>query len=379
MDFTCEKKELQNGIAAVEKIVTTRSTLPIIGNILFEVSKSGIKLSANNLEMGIELKVPAKVIKEGAALLPAKTLTGIVAKLPNATISFIMGEEGRIRISYGESHFNIHSLPPDEFPVLPKVKGQTEFSIGPEIFASMIRQTIFSVSESEDKYVLTGGLLEYGKGATGDSSTIRLIATDGYRLAKRAEKIKLEGIKPGKVIVPAKTLQELLRILDMKKDEDELKITIAHDQIAFRLGDAYLVSRLIQGAFPDYKQVIPKKSTTKIILEKKSFQEAAERSAIIAQGSANIVRLEIKGKKLQLTANTPDVGAIQELVEADVKGGSKAQVAFNIRLITDMLKVVSSDKVILELTEALGPGQIRQDGESDYLYIVMPIRTQEVG
>ena len=165
----------------------------------------------------------------------------------------------------------------------------------------------------------------------------------------------------------------------MKKDEDELKITIAHDQIAFRLGDAYLVSRLIQGAFPDYKQVIPKKSTTKIILEKKSFQEAAERSAIIAQGSANIVRLEIKGKKLQLTANTPDVGAIQELVEADVKGGSKAQVAFNIRLITDMLKVVSSDKVILELTEALGPGQIRQDGESDYLYIVMPIRTQEVG
>ena len=163
MDFTCEKKELQNGIAAVEKIVTTRSTLPIIGNILFEVSKSGIKLSANNLEMGIELKVPAKVIKEGAALLPAKTLTGIVAKLPNATISFIMGEEGRIRISYGESHFNIHSLPPDEFPVLPKVKGQTEFSIGPEIFASMIRQTIFSVSESEDKYVLTGGLLEYGK------------------------------------------------------------------------------------------------------------------------------------------------------------------------------------------------------------------------
>jgi DNA polymerase-3 subunit beta len=377
MEFNCERKDLQNGVSLVERIVATRSTLPIIGNILFEAGKNGIKLSANNLEVGIALGVKAQVVKEGAVLLPAKTLGGIVSKLPETKIGFKLSENGLVRIAYDQSHFNLHSLPPDEFPALPKVKEGKSFIVDPEVFGSMIEQTIFSVSASEEKYVLTGVLMEFGKsGAAGDSSNLRMIATDGYRLAKRGEKI--EGIGSGEVnvIVPARSLFELIRVIG-GKGGGTMKVTVAAEQIGFEYGDVYLVSRVIQGQFPDYKQVIPKKSTIKATLGTKEFLEAAERAAVVASGSANITRFEIKGGKVILSASTPDVGNIDEVLKAEIKGGEKALVSFNIRLINDVLKAINTDKVVLELNEGLSPGVIKPEGGEDYLYIVMPIRTQE--
>ena len=378
MEFTCEKKDLQAGVSAVEKIVTTRSTLPIIGYILFNATKSGVKISANNLEMGIELGIAAKVSKEGSILVPAKTLSGIVSKLPDTSVTFKLTEKGTIKISFGKSNFNVHTLPPDEFPVLPKVKEGKSLEVEAELFASMIRQTIFSVSLSEDKYVLTGVLLDFGKSAqAGDTSNFRLISTDGYRLAKRGEKIKLKDEIKGKVVVPAKALQEILRIIELGKSEGEIKINFSADQISFKYQDVFLVSRIIQGQFPDYKQVLPKKSTTKITTKAKTFLESAERAAVIAAGSANIVRFETKNGGLHLFANTPDVGTVDEVLEAEIKGEVKAQIAFNVRLITDVLKVVETDNVNVELSESLGPGVIKEDGQDSYVYIVMPIRTQE--
>ena len=378
MEFDCEKKDIQSSVAVVEKIVATRSTLPIIGNILFQASKSGLKIAANNLEMGIELGIKAKVSKEGSILVPARTMGGIVNKLPSTKVSFKLTEKGTMKITYNQSNFNIHTLPPDEFPVLPKIKNGKTFSINSKLFASIIRQTIFSVSLSEDKYVLTGVLLETGKSElAGDTSNIRMIATDGYRMAKRGEKIKSSGDTSIKVIIPAKALQEVLRILDINGEGEEIKITVSPDQIAFKYNDVYLVSRIIQGQFPDYKQVIPKKTVTKISIRTKTLLEAAERAAVIAAGSANIVRFEIKESALHLAASTPDVGTIDEKVEAEIKGGKGGQIAFNIRLIVDILKVVETEKVVIELSEALGPGVIKQEDKGEYLYIVMPIRTQE--
>lgn len=379
MEFICEKKDLQVSVSAVEKIVTTRSTLPIIGYILFEAKKSGLKISANNLEMGITLGIKAKVEKEGSILVPAKTLSGIVAKLPDTKVTFKLTEKGTLKITFGQSNFNVHTLPPDEFPALPKVKEGKTFNIEPSLFAGMVKQTIFSVSNNEDKYVLTGVLLDFGKSAqTGDNSNFRMISTDGYRLAKRGEKVKIKEEVKGKVIVPAKALQEIHRIIDISKDdEEELRINFSSDQISFKYKDVFLVSRIIQGQFPDYKQVIPKRTAIKINLDRKNFLESAERAAVIASGSANIVRFEIKNGKLRLFASTPDVGTVDEVIEAQVKGDSGAQMAFNIRLITDVLKVIDTSTVNIEMSDKLGPGIIKQDGAIDYIYIVMPIRTQE--
>lgn len=379
MEFTCEKKELQGGVSAVERIVATRSTLPVIGNILFEAGKIGLKLSATNLEMGIELGVKAKVAREGAVLLPAKTLSGIVSKLPETSVGFKLGENGAVRISYDQSHFNLLSLPPDEFPSLPKVKEGKTFSVDPEAFVSMVKQTIFAVSASEEKHILTGVLLEAGKSSQpGDNTNLRMVATDGYRMAKRGEKIDLKEDAGVSAIVPARALLELSRILE-GKDKEELRVTVAADQIGFRFGDAYLVSRLIQGQFPDYKQVIPKRSATRAVLDTKEFLRATERAGVIASGSANVTSFEVKEGKMYLSANTPDVGSVTEVLSAEIKGVEKARVAFNIRLITDVLNVITTERVAMELGEGLSPGVIKPEGEGDYLYIAMPIRTQEAG
>lgn len=377
MEFTCEKKELQGGVSTVEKIVATRSALPIIANILIEAGKNGVKLSANNLEMGIELHIKADVTKEGSLLLPAKTLSGIVSKLPDAKIGFKLNENHTVRIAYEKSGFNLHSLPADEFPALPKVKDGKSITIESKIFVAMIRQVIFSVSTSEDKYSLTGVLLETGKSQiAGDTTNIRLVATDGYRLAKKGAKVPA-GIENGiNVIVPAKALMEIAKILDNSKT-DSLKITVSAEQIIFNYGGGFLVSRVIQGQFPDYKQVIPKKGTTKVTLLTDDFFAATERAAVIASGSANVSCFELKAGKMHISANTPDVGSIDEVLEAEVSGGDKAKVSFNIRLVTDVLSVVDSDRVVVELGEGLSPGVIRPVDDEDYLYLIMPIRTQE--
>ncbi|MFA6170073.1 MAG: DNA polymerase III subunit beta [Candidatus Margulisiibacteriota bacterium] len=376
MEFTCEKKDLQSGVSTVEKIVATRSTLPIIGNILFELSKNGLKLSANNLEMGIELNVKANVAKEGSFLLPAKTLSGIVSKLPDTSVNFKVAENKTVKISYENSHFNLHSLPADEFPALPKIKEGKTITVDARSFASMIKHTIFSVSNSEDKYVLTGILIEFGKsGISGDTSNMRLVATDGYRLAKRGEKVAgaAEGIS---IIVPARAMSELLKILD-SKNCDNVKITVSNDQVSFNCGEVYLVSRVIQGKFPDYKQVVPKKSTTLVKVSRKELLSAAERAAVIASGSANVTMFEVKNGELHLSAHTPDVGSFDEGLAAEINGTEKVRVSFNVRLISDVLEALTAESVIVEFSEGLSPGVIKPADQTDYLYIVMPIRTQE--
>jgi DNA polymerase-3 subunit beta len=378
MEFSCEKKALQESVSIVDKIITTRSTLPIIGNILFEAGKNGLKLSANNLALGIELEIRAKVSREGAALLPAKTLGALVSKLPETEISFRLTENGVVRISYDQSQFNLHSFPPDEFPSLSKVKEGKEFSINPATFTSMVKQTIFAVSTSEEKHILTGVLLEFGKsGLPADNTNLRMVATDGYRLAKRGEKVDIKTDNMVSVIVPARALLEIVKIMESKSSAD-LKITLSADQISFRCADVYLISRLIQGQFPDYKQVLPRRSTTRVLLNTKEFLRAAERAAVVASGSANITSFETKGEKVYLSAHTPDVGNVTEVLAAEIKGGEKIRASFNIRLITDVLNVIASEKTLVELGDGLNPGVIKPEGGGDYLYIIMPVRTQEV-
>ncbi len=375
MEFIIGKSELVYGVGLVERVVSTRSTLPIIGNVLFEATKSGLKLSANNLEMGIEVQLKAKVTKEGSILIPAKTLSGIVQKLPDEDVSFKLKDKGLININYKKSNFNIHGLPPDEFPQLPKVKETKSFTIDPETLIKMIEQTAFSASSSEDKYVLNGILFETGKSGS-DSSNLRMIATDGYRLSKASQKV--EGISDAvSVIVPSKTMTEILKIL-AGGSESKAVIAVGADQMSFKYKDTYLVSRLISGQFPDYRQVIPKSSETKITVDLKGFLSATERAAVIASQSANIVKIEVKAGQLHIMATAPDVGSVDEVLEVETKGKEKGLVAFNVRLLADALKVMDTDKVVIELGEALSPGLIRPSDGTEFVYIVMPIRTQEV-
>jgi len=377
MDFKCDKNSLYQGVQSVERIVSTRSTLPIIGNILMEASKSRLKISANNLEIGMEVFVKAEVEEEGAILVPSKIFSGMVSKLPDTEITVKTLEKGSVKISYKQSNFNINGLSPDEFPTLPKVREGKSFKIDAKSLADIIEQTVFSVSMSEEKYVLSGVLMETGKSQTaGDTSNLRMISTDGYRLSKRGFKLPVATAFESSVIVPAKALTEVDHVI---RDEPggEAEITIGGEHIAISYKDTHIVARLVQGQFPDYKQVIPKANEIKVSMNCKAFLSAVERAAIIAASSANILKVEVKGSKLYVIASAPDVGSVNEVIEAEIKGGDKAQIAFNARLIIDALKVINEEKIVLELTGPLSPGVIRPVGGTDYTYIIMPIRVAE--
>jgi len=377
MEFKCDKESLLQGVQGVERIVSTRSTLPIIGNILLEAGKSKLKISANNLEIGMEVFVRAKVDEDGAVLVPAKVFSGIVSKLPDTEITIKTVEKGIVKISYKQSNFNINGLSPDEFPSMPKIKDGKSFSINAEMFSEMIEQTVFSVSMSEDKYVLSGVLMEYGKSHTsGDASNLRMVSTDGYRLSKRSSKTAAAINFESSVIVPAKALAEVGRVIQADPS-GEVEITQGTDHVAFKYKDTLIVSRLIQGQFPDYKQVIPKGSEIKITMNNKTFLSAIERAAVIAASSANIIKLEVQGGKIHVIANAPDVGNVNEIIEAEIKGGERALVAFNVRLIIDALKVMKEEKIVLELSGPLSPGLMRPVGGEEYVYIIMPIRVAE--
>lgn len=375
MELSCSKENLLSGVQAVERIVSTKTTLPIIGNVLFETVKEGIKLSANNLEMGLEVFINADIKKEGSILVPARTLGGIVSKLPSTDIHLNTTEKGIVKISYKQSNFNINGLSPDEFPVLPKIKESKPVKIAPKTFIDMAKQTVFAVSTSEDKYILNGVLLEMGKSQVDkDESNIRMVATDGFRLARRGEKIP-GVVQNASVIVPAKALAEVIRMIQ-GQDED-LVMNISTEQISFKYKDSYLVSRLIQGQFPDYKQVIPKSTEITMIAGTAALEEACERAAVIASGSLNIVKLKIQDGKLHIIASTPDVGNIDEVLDVEIKGSSESMIAFNVRLILDVLKNIGSEKTAIEFTGPLNPGLIKPFGGDDYLYIIMPMKTMD--
>ena len=374
MELMCSKEDLVSAVQSVERIVATRSTLPIIGNVLFETTKQGLRLSANNLEMGLEVSIDAKVKGEGSILIPAKTLGGIVSKLPSGDINLKTSEKGVVRISYKKSNININGLPSEEFPVLPKIKEAKTISIKTSIFTEMVKQTVFAVSTSEDKYVLNGVLLETGK-LDKEESNIRMVATDGYRLARRGEKVS-GNIPQASVIVPAKALIEVNRLIQ-GAGEEEIKINISNEQISFNYKETYLVSRLIQGQFPDYRQVMPKSAEIRVVSDTKARLDSAERTAVIASGNSNIVKIMTKDSQLHILANTPDIGSADEVVEAEIKGEIKTPIAFNVRLISDVLKVIDSEKITFEFSGPLAPGLIKPFEGSDYIYIIMPIRTAD--
>lgn len=375
MNFSCSREDLYRAIQIVEKAVSFKSTLPIIGNILLETAKEGLKLYSNDLEIGIEGTIPAKISGPGVILIPAKTLSAIVSKLPEEEVFFNVNERARLEIICGSSRFNLNTLSSDEFPALPVVKKEKSFQIPSSLVKEMVEEVVLAASTDESKHILNGVLLE------AEGKDLTLVATDGYRLAKYTSKLKNPAIGKINIIVPAKAFNQLVFVINQTQKtaeeatESSVEVGVCADQISFKYDNVYFVSRLIQGQFPNYKQVIPKDFKVELIGSRKILQEAFERAAVIAASSANIVKLKVAEDKLYLAATTPDLGSSTEWVAVKIKGPGTVQVAFNVKLILEILKTLSSEEVIFSLTGALSPGLIKPLEEKDYLYIIMPIRT----
>jgi len=369
------QENLNKGLSLVSRVVSSKAQLPVLNNVLLAADKGRLKLSATNLETGINYWLGAKIEKEGAISVPAKTLTEFISLLPPEKVQLEV-KDSTLNIISGSYSANLVGLPASEFPVVPTLKEEKIFSFSSEELLKGISQTIFAASQDEGRPVLTGVLFQL------KSEELILVATDGYRLSfKRMKASKsLKEVKEFQkgLIIPARVLAEVGKIISgsQQKEEIGLAITSSSNQIIFATPEAEIVSRLIEGSFPEFEKIIPEKWTTKVILEKEGVLRAVRTASIFARESANIVKFAIRNSQFVISANAPQVG--DNLIELETKQeGEENSIAFNSRFLLDFLNTTDASEISFEMTTSLNPGVFRPVGDSSYFHIIMPVRVQE--
>ena len=380
MKISCFQGDLMSGIQTVGNAVAGRATLPILTNILIEAKREKIELSATDLEIGIKCSVSAQVKKEGAITIPAKRLSDIVRELPEGPVEMVT-EDSQMKISSSGIFFKVLGLPAEEFPTLPKVESENRFSVDSQLLRGMVQKTIFANSRDETRYILNGSYLEMEK------DRIIMTATDGHRLATISHRVERGPEKKIGAIIPTKALNELNRLLEEPK---KVEATIGENQISFSLdlpaeapassvdrsvqaGEVILSSKLIEGQFPDYKQLIPKKSAKRLSVNREKLLKGVRRAALLADVRTGAVELLAYSNKLIIRSQTPQVGEAREEIDIDYSG-EEIRTAYSARYILDVLRNISSEEVSLESDEPLSPGVIRPVSGEDYLCVLMPMR-----
>lgn len=366
MHILCEQPSLLKGVQTVQRAISTRTTMPILGNILIETAKDKIKLAATDLELGIQTEVPATIRTGGAITLSAKILGDIVSNLSETSVEIKLGENGtQTAIHCEDAEFEIPGVPATDFPLISDPDVSLVATMDAGLLRAMVRQTVFAVSIDDTRPFLTGVFFSL------DGDTVRLVATDGGRLALRSAELPRSTEQKFGVIVPAKTMQELARALGGAGGE--VTIALSENHLVFTLPEVRLVSRLIAGQFPNYQQVIPQSYKQRLHLSTERFLRAIRRAHITARDSANVVRLSAKENELTLTSNTPEVGRTTERVPVRAEGET-IQVAFNARYLIDCLSILETDELTFELSGPLTPGAVRPVGQQDYVYVLAPVR-----
>jgi DNA polymerase-3 subunit beta len=366
MNLTITKDQIIAGLQAVQNVVSTRTTLPILSNVLLRAEDGHVEFTATDLDVTVACKVEAKVAKPGSTTLPVKKLFGIVREL-TGEIEIEVDEKNIASIRSGSSFFKIHGLAADEFPPLPKFKDDKKVSLPQENVRAMIKKTSFAVSTDESRYVLNGIFISLKDGK------MTLVATDGRRLALVDEEVDLSEKSSGEFIVPAKAVNELVRLLQATGD---VEIKFGENQASFALKDdkgfsVLLITKLIEGNYPNYKQVIPGEAKERIALVREELAQALRRAELMTSEKANSVRLTFGKNLLTITANSPEVGEARETIAINYKGKELA-IAFNPRYLIDPLAALGEDEVFFELIDELSPGVVKINGP--FLYVVMPMR-----
>jgi len=361
MKFKVNKEALSKGIEVIQNVISTKATLPILSNFLIETQKNNLRLTATDLNIGISCVIPVDIQEQGAITIPAKRFSGIIRELSEEDVEVNTKKNNIVIIETKSCQFKIIGLPPEEFPRLPDFKDKEAIKLEQAGLKQMLNQTSFAVSLDETRYILNGILFKI------DQGNLTLVATDGKRLAIISKKLKQVTNKDVHIIIPIKTIQELLRNLT---DEGEVSLVIDSNQALFDFGDAVIISRLIEGEFPDYQQVIPEASETKIKISREQFLLAIRRASLLATPDYQAVKLEVFKEKLVISKSTPDVGESREEVAIE-NSGKELVVGFNPAYLIDVLKNLAKETIEFELAGSEKPGVIRDNG---YIYIVLPMR-----
>lgn len=379
MRISVLQENLAKGLSIVGRAVATRSTLPVLGNILLETDQSQLKLSAMNMEIGINCWVGAMIEEEGAITVPARLLSDFVNSLPKERIDMelqVRTQTLHLRCSRYEA--NIKGIDASEFPIIPTHRRETTIpavELPPAKLRRMIDQVAFAAATDESRPTLTGVYTRF------DGDRLKLVATDGFRLAVRATVLAEPAMASVGVIVPARALTELSRIIGSVElgEDDGVQVTVteARNQVMFHLPGVDLVSQLIEANFPDYNKIVPSSYNTRAVVDTAEFLKAVRLSYLFARDSANIVRFNVvpgDPGKLVLTASSAEMGDNEAVVDALVEG-EPLQAAFNAKFMIDVLQVVDTPQVLFELISAARPGVFRPvgAGEEEYVHVIMPM------
>jgi DNA polymerase III subunit beta len=360
MKFSVSKDKLLEGLSIVQNVVSTRTTLPILSNVLLQASDRDIRLTTTDLDVGIRGSVEAQVERTGATTLPARRLLSIVRELPSSEIYFDVDTKNLASIRSGSSYFKILGLPEEEFPALARFEEAKIFTIAQKDLKDGLKKTSYAISVDETRYVLNGILFSF------KDDKLTLVATDGRRLALVDHEVEFPKSQETEIIVSTKAITEIQRLL---REEGEVKLSIGENQIAFELNRTLLVSKLIEGNYPNYRQVIPAEAKERIRLERETFLTAVRRVSLLAGEKS--VKLIFTKSNIDIVANTPEVGEAKESL-AVMYQGREFSIAFNPEFLMAPLRNLSEEEIYLDLIDELSPGVIKIAGP--FLYVLMPVR-----
>lgn len=377
MKICIERRELLKGLQRVQGVVEKRNTMPILSNILMEADKNNvITLFATDLEIAIHATYPAEVIRQGKTTFSARKIYEIVKELPDGPpVTFRQEENLWVQIESGKSKFKVAALSAEDFPVAPTVKEEVSLRVPAKILSELFRKTIFSVGENDSRYILNG-LLIYIQGQLG-KQVLRFVGTDGHRLAA-IEREEVERLFPKEseekdfqVVVPKKAIFEMKKLID--EGEEDIVLSLAKNQILFRKGDLTLYSRLMEGNYPNYTQVIPKGNDKSVLVKKWDLERAIRRVAILSKEKTHAVHFMFEGEKLLLTTQASELGEAEDEISIVYKG-EKIGTGFNARYVLDILAVIENEDILIELKDPLSPTLFKDPGDKKYLCVIMPMR-----
>jgi len=373
--ITCKQQDLSRGLSVVSHAVSSRSTLPILANILLSTDNGRLRLYATNLEIGINCWIDADVHEEGTTTVPAKLITDLVNSLPQAPVDISVPEDSHtMNVKSLRSSANIKGMDPSEFPLSPNTEGSDPaIVIDAAQLKEMISEVAFAAADDDSRPVLTGVLVQVSTGK------LTFAAADAFRLAVRASSLTDDAVLRNDILIPARTLTELSRILP-SEGSVHMIVTPNRSQVLFHSENIDLLSRLIEGTFPNFRQIIPKDHTTRAVVETKEFAAAVRSVAPFARDSSNIARIKINGGggaepgALTIEATAEDVGDNVSTINAAVDGPEQ-QIIFNVKYLAEVLAVVDTPEIALEVTSAARPGVVRPVSSADYTYVIMPMST----
>ena len=363
MQFSCDTNKLNEGLSIVSRALAVRSSKPILEGILLESCDEGIRLTCTDMALGIETVIPATIGEEGRAVLPGKLLCEIVRKLPGGVCNVSVGGRMQATLRCASVRTTISGFDPVEYPELPQVTGQS-FAMPQNTLRDMIGRTLFAIAQDESRPILTGCLMEIGR------SEMRVVALDGFRLALRKEPV--EGPESDiSAVVGGKVLGDIAKILSDSDDPVELCFSRSHVQM--NIGATHVVARLLEGEFIRYRQILPEEWQTRVTIDRAELSGAIDRASLIArENKSYLVCFRLDGETLSVTSNS-ETGDMEEQIPVTTEG-KDLTIAFNVRYITDVLRALSDDQIVMRFNSNVSPCVVCPTQGDSYLYLVLPVR-----